>query len=76
MVTAFVLSRCEPGFEEKIKKEISLIPEVTDIVITYGSYDIVFRIEATNKKSLVDIILNDIRGISEIKDTQTLPIFP
>ncbi len=76
MVTAFVLSRCEPGFEQQIKKEISLIPEVTDIVITYGSYDIVFRIEAINKKALVDIILNDIRGISEIKDTQTLPIFP
>jgi DNA-binding Lrp family transcriptional regulator len=75
MVTAFVLSRCEPGFEQQIKKEISLIPEVTDIVITYGSYDIVFRIEATNKKSLVDIIINDIRGISEIKETQTLPIF-
>ena len=75
MVTAFVLSRCEPGFEQQIKKEISLIPEVTDIVITYGSYDIIFRIEATNKKSLVDIILNDIRGISEIKETQTLPVF-
>jgi len=75
MVTAFVLSRCESGFEEQIKKEISLIPEVTDIDITYGSYDIVFRIETTNKKSLVDIILNDIRGNSKIKETQTLPIF-
>ncbi len=75
MVTAFVLSRCEPGFEEQIKQEISLIPEVTDIDITYGSYDIVFRIETTNKKSLVDIILNDIRGNSKIKETQTLPIF-
>ncbi len=75
MVIAFVLSRCEPGFEQQIKKEISLIPEVTDIVITYGSYDIVFRIETTNEKSLVDIILNDIRGIAEIKETQTLPIF-
>ena len=75
MVTAFVLSRCEPGFEKQIKEEISLIPEVTDIDITYGAYDIVFRIETTNKKSLVDIILNDIRGISKIKETQTLPIF-
>ena len=75
MVTAFVLSRCEPGFEGQIKEKISLIPEVTDIDITYGSYDIVFRIETTNEKSLVDIILNDIRGISEIKETQTLPIF-
>jgi len=75
MVTAFALSRCEPGFEDQIKEKISLIPEVTDIDITYGSCDIVFRIETTNEKSLVDIILNDIRGISEIKETQTLPIF-
>jgi len=43
--------------------------------ITYGAYDIVFRIETTNKKSLVDNILNDITGISKIKETQTLPIF-
>ena len=75
MVTAFVLSRCEPGFENQIKNKISRIPEVIDIEITYGSFDIVCKIEATNKKSLVDIILNDIRGISKIKETQTLPIF-
>ena len=75
MVTAFVLSCCEPGFEKHVKKEISHIPEVTDIDITYGVYDIVFKIETTNKKSLVDIILNDIRGNPKIKETQTLPIF-
>ena len=75
MVTAFVLVNCESGFEKQMKSEISLIPEVIDIDITYGSYDIVCKIETTNKKSLVDIILNDIRKISKIKETQTLPIF-
>jgi DNA-binding Lrp family transcriptional regulator len=75
MVTAFVLANCEPGSEKRIKNEISIIPEVIDIDITYGAYDIVFKIETIDKKSLVDIILNDIRGISNIKETQTLPIF-
>jgi DNA-binding Lrp family transcriptional regulator len=75
MVTAFVLMGCVPGSEKQIKDEISLIPEVIDIDITYGAYDIVCKIETINKKSLVDIILNDIRGVLNIKETQTLPIF-
>ena len=75
MITAFILLGCEPGFEQQIKEEISHIPEAIDIDITYGVYDIVCKIETTNKKSLVDIILNDIRRIPKIKETQTLPIF-
>ena len=75
MITAFVLVHCEPGFENKMRKEISRIPEVIDVEVTYGIFDMVCKIETPNEKSLMDIILNDIRGIAKIKETQTLPIF-
>jgi len=38
-------------------------------------YDIVCKIEASSMESIKDIIINDIRGIRQIKETQTLPVF-
>ncbi len=49
--------------------------EVIEAKVTFGLYDIVCKIEAPSMKSIKDIIINDIRGISLVKETQTLPLF-
>jgi len=66
---------CETGSEFKMLKELLRIPEVIEAKVTLGLYDIVCKIEASNMESIKDIIINDIRGLRQIKETQTLPLF-
>jgi len=75
LVIAYVLVLCDAGYEFQKLKELLRIPEVTEAEVTYGLYDIVCKIDALSMESLKDIILNDIRGISKIKETQTLLLF-
>ena len=75
MTTAYVLVSCEPGSEFQMLKELSRIPEVVEAMVTYGMYDIICKLDATSLASLRDIIVNDIRVIKKIKETQTLPFF-
>ncbi len=75
MVTTYVLVFCEMGSDFKTLKELLRIPEVIEAKVTYGMYEIVCTIEASSMESIKDIIINDIRGIRQIKETQTLPLF-
>ncbi len=75
LVTTYVLVFCEMGSEFKTSKELLRIPEIIEAKVTYGMYDIVCKIEASSMESIKDIIINDIRGIRQIKETQTLPLF-
>ena len=75
MAITYVLVLCEMGSEFKALKELLRIPEVIEAKATYGLYDIVCKIEASNMESIKDIIINDIRGIRHVKETQTLPLF-
>ena len=75
LAITYVLVLCETGSEFKTLKELLRIPEVIEAKVTYGMYDIVCKIEASSMESIKDIIINDIRGIRQIKETQTLPLF-
>ncbi len=75
LVTTYVLVLCETGSEFKTLKELLRIPEIIEAKVTYGVYDIVCKIEASSMESIKDIIINDIRGIRQVKETQTLPLF-
>ena len=75
LATTYVLVLCETGSEFKTLKELLRIPEIIEAKVTYGMYDIVCKIEASSMESIKDIIINDIRGIRQIKETQTLPLF-
>ncbi len=75
LVITYVLVFCEVGSEFKTLKELLRIPEIIEAKVTYGMYDIVCKIEASSMESIKDIIINDIRGIRQVKETQTLPLF-
>jgi len=72
MAVAYVLVLCVLGSEFKIQKELLQIPEIIEAKVTFGQYDIVCKIQASSLKSLTDIIINDIRRIQLVKETQTL----
>ena len=71
IVKAYVVATVKRGTEHKVAEKIREMKEVTEVLITYGLYDIVVRIEAKTLGHL-DKIVTDIRQITEIKQTSTL----
>jgi DNA-binding Lrp family transcriptional regulator len=70
-VKAYVVATVKRGKEHDAAQKIRKTKEVTDVLVTYGLYDIVVRIEAKSLGQL-DKIVTDIRQMAEIQQTSTL----
>jgi DNA-binding Lrp family transcriptional regulator len=70
-VKAYVVATVKRGKEHDVAQKIRKTKEVTDVLVTYGLYDIVVRIEAKSLGQL-DKIITDIRQMVEIQQTSTL----
>jgi len=70
-VKAYILATVKRGTEHKVAEKIRKIKEVTEVLVTYGLWDIIARIEAESLGHL-DKIITDIRQFSEIEQTNTL----
>ncbi len=71
VVKAYVVATVKRGMEHDVAQKIKKMTEVTEVLVTYGLYDIVVRIEAKNLGQL-DKIVTDMRQMAEIKQTSTL----
>ena len=70
-VKAYVVATVKRGTEHKVAEKIRKMKEVTEVLVTYGLYDLVIRIEAKSLGHL-DKIVTDIRQMEEIEQTSTL----
>ena len=68
---AFVLVVVSVGMEYDIAKEIKKIDGVKEIYTTYGSWDIVARLESSSVKGIEKSVIA-IRKISGVEYTETL----
>ncbi len=64
---AIVKRRTEHRVAEKLRK----IDGIKDVLVTYGMWDIIARIETESLRKL-DTIISDLRKIGEITQTSTL----
>ena len=71
IVKAYLVATVKRGTEHDAAQKIRKIKEVTEVLVTYGLYDVVVRIEAKSLGHL-DKIVTDIRQMAEIKQTSTL----
>lgn len=71
VVKAYVVAIVRRGTEHKIAEKIRKMKEVTEVLVTYGLYDLVIRIEAQSLGHL-DKIVTSIRQMEEIEQTSTL----
>jgi DNA-binding Lrp family transcriptional regulator len=70
-VKAYVLAIVKRGTEHEIVEKIRKIEDVTEVLVTYGMWDLVARIETENLGKL-DKIITEIRQTPEIEQTSTL----
>ena len=71
IVKGYIVATVKRVTEHKVAEKIRKMKEVTEVLVTYGLYDLVVRIEAKSLGHL-DKIVTDIRQIEEIEQTSTL----
>jgi DNA-binding Lrp family transcriptional regulator len=71
VVRAYVVATVKRGSEHRAAEKIRRMAEVTEVLVTYGLYDLVIRIEAKSLGHL-DKVVTDIRQMEEIEQTSTL----
>ncbi len=70
-VKAYFMAIVKRGTEHEVAEKLRKIEGITDVLVTYGMWDIVARIETESLQKL-DIIITDLRKINEITQTSTL----
>lgn len=71
---AIVLIQAEIGAESTVMDKLYEIPEVKEIYIVYGIYDVIAKIEAESLEKIREVITSKIRKLPEIRTTSTMVI--
>lgn len=72
MPTAFLLLNCELGTEQKIIQKLYEIESIKEVKGTFGSYDIITKIETATAQELKNIVTEKIGNFENITGTITL----
>ncbi|MEM1921898.1 MAG: Lrp/AsnC ligand binding domain-containing protein [Desulfurococcaceae archaeon] len=72
MASAIVLIQTEIGSESRVMNELIKIPEIKEVYIVYGTYDVVAKIEADTLEKIREVITDKIRRLSDIRTTVTM----
>jgi DNA-binding Lrp family transcriptional regulator len=72
LTTAFVLINTELGYETDIRTTLKEIPEVKEVYMVFGVYDIVARIKAGSMDKLKELIGTKIRLLEKVRSTLTM----
>jgi DNA-binding Lrp family transcriptional regulator len=72
MKKAFVLITNESGTDDSVIAHLRDIASITNVYGTFGSYDLLTKLESSNEQLMQNDILNGITKINNIKATLTL----
>lgn len=72
MPKAFVLINADLGTEEDLVKELKKIPNVTEVHVVYGVYDIIAKVEADTMEKVKETITWHIRRLDKVRSTLTM----
>ena len=70
-VKAYFLAIVKKGTEHEVAGKLRRIEGITEVLVTYGLWDIVARIK-TESLGKLDAIVTEIRNIKEVEQTSTL----
>ncbi|MDI6916459.1 MAG: Lrp/AsnC ligand binding domain-containing protein [Thermoplasmatales archaeon] len=75
MQTGFVLIKVKPAMEEDVYYKLSNTSGVVELQPLFGKYDLIAKIETDEVNPVWDFVIEKIRSIPGILDTETLPVF-
>jgi len=72
MPIAYVLLNCTLGTEEEVVQKLREVKSIKEVHCTFGTFDILTKIETSTVEALRDIITKQIRNFDNIQGTLTL----
>lgn len=72
MITSYTLARVLPAKDKEVYMKVKVFDEVKDVVLTYGEYDLILKIESNSLEDLDHFVFNKLRAIDGIASTTTL----
>ena len=72
MAIGFVLIRAEPTHEHEVYNQLATVPEIVELHLLFGEYDIIAKIEVEDFEKLGSTVVKKIRSIEGVRDTKTL----
>ncbi len=72
MITSYTLARILPAKDEEIYRIVKTYPEVKEVILTYGEYDLIIKVEINSLEELDQFIFNKLRTTDGIEATTTL----
>ena len=72
METAYVLVNCDLGSEDAIIENLKHIESVREVHGTFGAYDIIAKVENSDREKLRETIIWNIRKLEHVRSTLTL----
>ncbi len=72
--TALVAILVAPGMADSIARTIGGLPEVSRLVRTLGTYDLVLEVFCRDMSHLTEVVTDEIRRIPGVRTTETLMI--
>jgi len=69
-----MLISCNIGEEQSLFSLLRKLPEIKNCIITFGSYDIVAKLETSSTEKMNDVISSKIRHLENIRSTITLRV--
>lgn len=74
MPKAYVLISCEPGSENSVLTSLKSVETIKDAHETFGSYDVIIKLESDREDKLKESITKRIRRLPKIRATLTLMV--
>ena len=71
---AIVAISVEPGSTDQVARAIAQLPEVSYLVLTLGSYDLLVEVLCRDQAHLADLITDQIHLMPGVRATETLVI--
>jgi DNA-binding Lrp family transcriptional regulator len=69
---AFVLINAEVGNEQELIKQLRGIPNVTEVHVVYGVYDVIAKVESDTMEKVKETITNSLRRLDNVRSTLTM----
>ena len=72
MVKSYTLVRVKPPKDAEIYQKVLKLPEVKEVIMTYGEYDLMVQVEVKSLDDLDNFVFSKLRTIEGVEATTTL----
>jgi DNA-binding Lrp family transcriptional regulator len=72
MITSYTLVRVNPAQDKEVYNKVRKFSEVQEIILTYGEYDLIIKVQSESLNDLDHFIFNKLRTTDGVAATTTL----